>query len=834
MFVEVAVNLPPVRGTFHYHLPPELEGRLLPGHLVTAPFGQQRVQGVVLRLLDAADVPETRPVEALLDPEPVLTQPQLQLAAWMAAETLTPLIDCLTLMLPPGLAQRADSLYALVDPNAQPTNNTQASLVRLLSRRGPLRGRQIERALPRLPWRLAAEALVRRQALSRTPVLDAPRVQARRIRTAQLALPPKEAAALVDRLGRAGSEAAARRRAVVATLSGETAPLEVSWVYAEAGALLTDLHVLEANGLVILGEQEVWRDPLDDLDFVPTQPPTLTEDQKQAWEQIRAGLDTAGRQVAVLPFLLHGVTGSGKTEIYLQAVGEALRRGQQALALVPEIALTPQTVRRFMARFPGRVGLLHSQLTDGQRYDTWRRARSGLLDVIVGPRSALFAPLPRIGLIILDESHDESYKEQSQAPRYHGRETAMAYARLLGAVCLLGTATPDVETFYRASQGQIHKLTLPQRILGHRQRLHEQAARLQVTPRYAAIEADAQAIDLPPVRIVDLRQELRAGNTCLFSRALQQALAETLEAGQQAILFLNRRGSATHVFCRDCGTVLACPRCDMPLTYHSAAEQLVCHHCGYHRDPPQTCPTCGSARIKHFGAGTQRVESDVHRLFPQARTLRWDWDVTRSPGAHDVILAHFANHRADVLIGTQMIAKGLDLPLVTLVGVVSADTGLSLPDFRAAERTFQVLTQVAGRAGRGLLGGRVILQTYQPDHYVLRAAAAHDYTAFYEQELRHRRQLGYPPFQRLARLTYRHVHARQAQKESEKLSGALRAEIVRQGVQADLIGPAPCFFQRVRGLHRWQVILRSANPAALVPEVLPPGWTVDVDPVSLL
>ncbi|MEW6567517.1 MAG: primosomal protein N' [Chloroflexota bacterium] len=834
MVAEVAVNLSGVRGAFHYHLPPELEGRLQPGHLVTVPFGPRHVQGVVLRLLPTTDVPETRPIEALLDAQPVLTPSQLELARWLATETRAPLIDCLTLMLPPGLSQQADSVYTLVEPEAEPKTPAEHRLLRLLQQRGPLRGRQIARALSRIDWRRAADALQRRGALTRTSILDAPQVRPRRIRTARLAVPPQQAQSAAEDMLHSPRAAAARRSRMLEVLLGESGPLEVTWVYAESGGSSADLRALEKQGLVTLGEEEVWRDPLADVDFVPSEAPTLTRDQEGAWDEVRLAIATAALGQPVPPFLLHGVTGSGKTEIYLRAVAETLAKGRTALVMVPEIALTPQTVRRFLARFPGQVGVIHSQLTSGERYDTWRRCRGGLLQVVVGARSALFAPLPRLGLIVLDEAHDESYKEQGQPPRYDARSTAVSYAHLLGAVCLLGSATPDVTLSYQAERGQLVRLALPQRILGHRQRLDQQAARLGVSSAYQPAEAEAAVIDLPPVQVIDMRHELRSGNTSLFSRALQQALVETVEAGQQSILFLNRRGTSTYVFCRDCGHVLRCPRCDTPLTYHGAQEQLLCHHCGYRRQPVARCPHCGGSRIRHFGAGTQRVEAEVRRLCSEARTLRWDWDVTRSPGAHDLILAHFAAHRADVLIGTQMIAKGLDLPLVTLVGVVSADTGLNLPDFRAAERTFQVLTQVSGRAGRGLLGGRVILQTYQPDHYAIRAAAGHDYAVFYTQEIALRRRLGYPPFRRLARLLYRHVREERARAEAEHLARALQAEIRRRQAQADLIGPAPCFFRRVRGEYRWQVVLRAADPLPLLPDPLPEGWVIDIDPVSLL
>ena len=399
--------------------------------------------------------------------------------------------------------------------------------------------------------------------------------------------------------------------------------------------------------------------------------------------------------------------------------------------------------------------------------------------MIVGARSALFAPLPRLALIVVDECHDESYYQAEDPPCYHAATTAAAYARLAGAVCLLGSATPDVTQAYLAEQGRWQRLSLPLRILAHRQVLEQQSASLSLKLPPLPGEGETASLALPPVKIVDMRQELKSGNRSIFSRDLQAGLAGVLEAGQQAILFLNRRGTATYVFCRDCGKSLHCPRCDRPLTFHSPQNALTCHTCGYRRQMPPKCPACGSTQIRQFGTGTEKVEAEVHAMFPQAQTLRWDAETTREKGAHDIILAHFAAHRADVLVGTQMLAKGLDLPLVTLVGVVLAETALNLPDYRAGERTFQLLTQVAGRAGRSPLGGSVILQTFEPDHYAIRAAAGHDYAAFYAEELAYRRQLGYPPYFRLVRLEIRHAQAQAAQSAAEDL--ARKAERADRG-----------------------------------------------------
>jgi primosomal protein N' (replication factor Y) len=495
--------------------------------------------------------------------------------------------------------------------------------------------------------------------------------------------------------------------------------------------------------------------------------------------------------------------------------------------------------------------LFHSQLSAGERYETWQRAREGLIDVVIGPRSALFTPLPDLGLIVLDEEHDASFKAQDRAPAYHARDVALEMAKRAGATVILGSATPSLESFQHAQTGEFRLLTLPQRIRGHARHLDQQIQRYRVaTTRYRQEQGQARYMPLPPVQIVDLRQELRSGNVHIFSRALQQALKAALARGEQAILFLNRRGHATFVLCRDCGLVVKCPRCDAPLTQHGVWDtgipdampadgrrrELVCHHCNHRGPIPFQCTACGSKRIRYFGLGTQRVEQAMRELFTGARTLRWDRDTATNRGAHELIMDRFANGEADVLIGTQMVAKGLDLPLVTLVGVVSADTALNLPDFRAAERTFQLLTQVAGRAGRGLLGGQVVVQTYNPGHYAIVAASRHDFGAFSAQELRFRREQGYPPYRRLARLEYRHSKFEHARAEAQRLASGLRATLTARGLSPeDVMGPAPAFFAKRRNLYRWHIILRADDPADLLgPVEIPAGWRVDIDPVSVL
>ncbi len=847
MYVRVAVNILQFSGVFDYHLPPELEGAVEPGSLVSVPLRNQTVQGIVLECSQQTEVLQTRPVLALLEAQPVLSPNQLALAQWMADHTLAPLAACLDLMVPPGISKQADTLYS---PNPSPyTEDTaelsqlQQRMLELMEKRGELRGRQIGTAFPHQHWRPAAQALVRRGRWLAKPVLPPPSVRPKMVRTVQLIVSPQVVAERMEKLGRGA--ALQRRQSVLQALLEEPWPVEVSWVYAKSGANLSDLQRLAEEGLVTLGEGEVWRDPLENADIAPNAPHRLTSAQQDILGQILPALTAAADCKPSLPFLLHGVTGSGKTEIYLQAVEETLRLGRQAIVLVPEISLTPQTLRRFAGRFPGQVGIVHSRLSPGERYDTWRRARAGLLPVIVGPRSALFAPLSNLGLIVVDECHDDSYYQAQISPNYHAVETAITYARMTGSALVLGSATPDIVQMYRAEKEGWPVLKLPLRILAHKS-VTSGISNGSANGEAATVESGESSLPLPPVKIADMRDELKAGNRSMFSQALQEGLACVLQERRQAILFLNRRGSATYVFCRQCGYTLRCPRCDMPLTYHAPSpsvlqahapvnQSLHCHSCNYRRLMPSKCPECGSNQIRQYGAGTEKVEKEVQELFPQARVLRWDAETTRRKGAHDILLSHFSQHRADILVGTQMLAKGLDLPLVTLVGVILADVGLNFPDYKANERTFQLLTQVAGRAGRSELGGQVILQTFQPDHYVIRAAAQHDFDGFYRQEIENRRKLHYPPFYHLARLECKSLKSKEAEELAMRLARQIAMWIEQEGFpSSEIIGPVPCFFSRVGGYYRWQIILRSPDPTAILRNRLLGNFQVEIDPPSLL
>ncbi len=827
-FVQIVVNVPAVSGIFDYSVPESLLGKVGVGHLVIAPFGKQTVQGVIFRFIDQPSVPEVKEIIELVDPAPVMTQAQIALAEAMAESTFSSLASIVSLFLPVGLSQEADVNYQLrITDYEDKTSTTATRLVNLLNERGPLRGRQIDTHFRKVDWRKVASYLVKKGVLESQSILPPARVRSKYIKTAQLAAPPEIAEIAMNDLGKTESTQTRRKKALQFLMQVKDA-VNVSWVYAESGSNFADLQELEERGLIRLFETEIFRDPLEKTStqidrFISKEEVELTFEQVSALQEI---INALSSHESHQPFLLQGVTGSGKTEIYLRATEEVIKRGKQAIILVPEIALTPQTVHRFLSRFPGQVGLVHSKLSEGERYDTWRRARAGLLKVIIGARSALFSPLPNIGLIVADECHDSSYY-QADPPFYHAVTAAQMHAGLAGAVCILGSATPTVVQRYQADNTP---------------RLSGEAAEGVGVRSIKRLELPRRIFEsgLPPVQIVDMRDELKAGQRGIFSRVLLKELESTLGRGEQAILFLNRRGTATYIFCRDCGHVLRCPNCDTPLTLHiEEKERLLCHHCGYERGRPHTCSSCGGRQIREYGLGSERVESEVKALLPQTHTLRWDWETTREKHSHEMILTHFTAHRADVLIGTQMLAKGLDLPLVTLVGIVLADVGLYLPDPFAGERVFQVLTQVAGRAGRSERGGKVVLQTFDPANQVIQSAARHDANGFYQYEVEQRKRLGYPPFSRLVRLEYRHLDAVSAGSEARQLAGKLGELLVTgRWKQTTLIGPVPSFFAKIGGYYRWQIILRGPDPVSVLKDDAVgrrlDDWRVEVDPISLL
>ena len=815
-YAEVAVNsLGAQQKTFSYALPSDMPLKV--GHAVWVPFGPRVVQGIVFELTDYPAVEETRDIIGLIDPQPVLSPVQVELARWISERYLCPLFDAASLMLPPGFERKVLTFVSLVAHPSEATISSlthhQRGLINFLQSKGRVEIAEAEKAVGKQMARTIIGQLVRKKLVAKVQELERVKVRAKVVPCLRLAVEAERARQELPKMG-----AAPKQAELLQFMLAESRPILFSEAKQHVGCSMAVVRALKERGLISIEQVQVYRDPLAHRAFSPLHSPTLTAAQEAAWHQIQSAqieLAEGDGQKSAPVFLLHGVTGSGKTEIYLRALEKAISLGKRGIVLVPEIALTPQTIERFASRFPGRVGVFHSKLSIGEQFDEWWQIKEGAFDVVIGSRGAIFAPLPDLGLIVIDEEHEWTYKQQEHSPRYHARDVAIRLAELSGSVVILGSATPDIASYYRSQIGDYRRLELPQRIA-----------------RAGKRESDL----LPKVEVVDLREELKAGTRSIFSRSLARAMEQALAAGDQVILFLNRRGTSTFVQCRDCGYVLRCRRCDVALTYHSTGEDLVCHQCNYRTPVPDVCPQCGSKRIKFLGIGTQKIEEETARAFPDASLLRWDRDATRGKHSHEEILDKFVAHEADVLIGTQMIAKGLDLPLVTLVGVINADISLHLPDFRASERTFQILSQVAGRAGRGARAGRVIVQSYTPEHYAITCAARHDYSSFYQQEISLRRQYSNPPFSRLARLLYTNPSNAQCQRESQRMHQLIKEERDSWGMaDISLIGPSPAFIPRIRGKFRWQIIIRGDDPVRLLVRVpMPQGWIADIDPVSLL
>ncbi|MFC1915798.1 primosomal protein N' [Chloroflexota bacterium] len=809
-YAEVSVNSPVAqRRTFSYAIPPSLS--LEVGQAVWIPFGEKILQGIVLELSPYPAVEETREIIDVIEPHPLLSPAQVMLARWISDYYLSSLFDAVALMLPPGFERKALTFVSTTpNPDAHALSSLspeQKQTLELIRKRGSISLKEMEKRLGKKKAQTTVSQLVGRGLVVRSYQLEPVKISPKRVPYLHLNVAASQAREIAAKMR---EKRAIKQANLLDFLAQQSEP--VPWVEARqrTGCAKAVADALISKGVVTFQQIEIKREPISYQDIIPSSPLKLTDAQELALRTIREAI--SGLKTHPDVFLLHGVTGSGKTEVYLQALAEVVKLGKRGIVLVPEIALTPQTIERFASRFPRKVAIWHSRLSPGEQFDEWQRIKTGEFDVVIGPRSALFTPQPELGLIVIDEEQEWTYKQQDKSPRYHTRDAALKLAKLTGAVVIMGSATPDVETYYHAQRGDYQLLQLPERVV------------------------PTEKSPLPQVEVVDLREELKTGNRSIFSRSLAQATAKAVASGEQAILFLNRRGGATFIQCRSCGFVLRCRRCEVTLTHHFAEDVLVCHQCNYKTPVPQVCPQCASHQLKFLGTGTQKLEQEASSTLSPARLLRWDSDMTKRKESHGEILSKFRSRQADILIGTQMVAKGLDLPGVTLVGVVSADTSLNLPDFRAGERTFQLLSQVAGRAGRGPSGGRVIFQTFSPEHYAIKAAAKHDYASFYEKEIAYRRQLRNPPFTQLALLTYNHTNDTLCQREAERTRDRLIEERDAKGIDdLSLIGPAPAFIHRLRGRFRWQLILRGSRLTDFLSQIIfSQGWTIDIDPASLL
>lgn len=841
VFAEVVVDIPARElgdRLFTYRVPDYLRAETFIGAQVLVPFGtQELVGGYVVAISDSFSGNfALKDVVDVLDNDPLFDRDYVEFLHWVADYYCAGLSSVISAAVPADFGPRLKRVVELVSERAQQqTIDTAAELIpkdngahRILEILSSSRGGVLSLRTLRQRCRMGQAPFYKALAFLR----QAKEIRLRAEPSAHVG--PKTVTSIVW-TGESGGTA--RQEQVISVLRRAGGQLPLARLLETAATTHNTVKRMVAAGLLQEREEEVLRDPMErvstDSSGGSVRLPVLTPYQSEALKRLSSELAgvlsgaSDGRPQEVQPFLLHGVTGSGKTEIYLRLIQQVLDRNRSALLLVPEISLTPQLAGRLKSRFGRHVAVWHSALSVGERYDTWRRLRCRDVRVLLGARSAVLASMPDLGLIILDEEHDGSYKQSSPSPRYHAGRLALEKARRLGAMVLLGSATPDVATYYQAQEnGRL--VCLPERVF-------QQA--------------------MPEVQVVDMRTEFLNGNRSIFSLSLSRALAECLERKEQAILLMNRRGYASHVFCRACGYVIKCNHCSVSMVLHqtsgdfrkrSGDGHLACHHCGFTSPAGVNCPNCSSPFLRQYGLGTQRVEQEIERLFETARTIRLDADIASRRGAMEEVFEKFSSGEADILIGTQMVAKGLDIPAVTLVGVLAADAAFNLPDYRSAERGFQLLTQVSGRAGRGDRPGRVVLQTYDTDMPALRLARNHDYVSFAGQELASRRELQYPPFSQIVRVVVAGPEAylveAACEQLAEELTHFLEEQVPLEAVK--ILGPAACLIERLRGNFRYHLLVknlageegRSLVAAFFRSKRLRPGlqMSIDVDALDLL
>lgn len=728
---EVVVEVPAknVDRRFDYLIPEQLNEQVQLGSRVIVPFGSRKIQGYVLLIKkESAQQQKLKEIEAVPDPFPPLTAELIHLGEWMSKEYVSLLITALQALLPSVLKGK-------VSKRVHQQNGQQE-----------------------------VEYIVSDQ------------ITYKKVAYVESLLAREELTATLEKT----SNRAKKQRQILQYLIDHPEEIAQQELLQACQTTRAALQPLIEKQIVRMIEREAFRDPYQHRTFEQTSPLPLTEEQNKVYQRI---IDTV-EQRQHDTFLLHGVTGSGKTEIYLQSISYVLEQGKEAIVLVPEISLTPQMVERFKGRFGNQVAVIHSRLSAGERFDEWRKIHTGEVNVVIGARSALFAPFRNLGLIIIDEEHESSYK-QEESPKYHARDVAIFRGQHHQIPVILGSATPSLESYARAQKGVYKLLPLGERVQGRA---------------------------MPSVEVVDMRQELFQGNRSMFSRSLYAQIEERLQKQEQMVLFLNRRGFSTFVMCRECGYVLHCPHCDISLTYHKHNQTHRCHYCGYTEKLCQECPECSSPHIRFFGTGTQKVEEELHKHFPGISVIRMDIDTTQKKGSHERLLQAFKQGKANCLLGTQMIAKGLDFENVTLVGVITADSLLHLPDFRASEKTFQLLTQVSGRAGRHHLPGEVVIQTYTPEHYSIEAAADHNYEQFYKQEMVHRRQRGYPPYFYISMITFSHEDLLYLVKACQESVAWLKKRVSPNTV---VLGPVASSIPKIKDRYRYQCMVKYRDEPQL-------------------
>ncbi|RQM85718.1 primosomal protein N' [Staphylococcus xylosus] len=770
MIAKVIVDIPSksVDFTFDYIIPTRLQSMVQVGMRVIVPFGPRTIQGYVMQVTEQPDgnidIAKLKEIKEIQDIKPELTEELIQLTEWYNNYFVTKRISMLEVMLPSAIKAKYTKVFSIVDADAVPE-----SLLVKFDKDGqyPYKEAQynddLDQIVPLLKQGIVSEVTLLSQNVSKKK---------------QRAVSIIEGFDYDSILG--SLEKSKKQYELYAYLLDERHHTVLLKDLEEMGFSKSSIDTLMRKGFVEKYDAIVERDPFETRVFEQDQKQQLTDDQQEAYKSILESIQAHQQRT----YLLHGVTGSGKTEVYLQTIEEVLKLGRQAMMLVPEIALTPQMVLRFKRRFGDEVAVLHSGLSKGERYDEWQKIRDGKASVSVGARSSVFAPFKNLGMIIIDEEHESSYKQEDY-PRYQARDIAQWRSQYHQCPLILGSATPSLETYARAEKGVYELLSLPNRV-------NQQA--------------------LPEIEIVDMRTELSSGNRSMFSEQLRKSIQQRLDKNEQIVLFLNRRGYASFMLCRDCGHVPQCPNCDISLTYHKSTDQLKCHYCGHQEVPPNKCPNCESEHIRQVGTGTQRVEELLQEAFQEARIIRMDVDTTSRKGAHEKLLDDFGAGKGDILLGTQMIAKGLDFPNITLVGVLNADTMLNLPDFRASERTYQLLTQVSGRAGRHEKEGEVIIQTYNPEHYAIKDVQANDYTAFFNKEMNYRKMGKYPPYFFLINFTIAHKEMKKVMEASKHIHKILLQHLTDKAL---VLGPSPAALSRINNEYRFQILVKYKSEPAL-------------------
>ncbi|MBC1969113.1 primosomal protein N' [Listeria marthii] len=754
---KVIVDVPAMQvdRPFDYFIPEDLEELIRPGMRVSVPFGNRKIQGFVIALGETEENPKLKGIDGVMDLAPVLNEELMELGDWLAEDTLSFRVSAYQAMLPAALRAKYEKYFLRLDEENEELE-------------------QLFEGYETLDWKVAeARGLLKqigkwvREGGVEVVYQVKNKITNKKVRVVSCLKAPHQLAEIIEDMPK-NAKAQSRVLAFFQAFEGT----EITAVDLKKQAETTDTTIkkLADLGLLTIQEKIISRDPYENYQFEKSESLQLLPDQQTACEKINAAKEQE-------TFLIHGVTGSGKTEIYLQTIEAKLKEGKEAIVLVPEISLTPQMVERFKSRFGSEVAVLHSALSSGEKYDEWRKIERKEARVVVGARSAVFAPFENLGIIIIDEEHEASYKQEDN-PRYHARDVAIWRATKYQCPVVLGSATPSLESFARAKKGVYTLIELPSRV-------NDRA--------------------MPEVNVVDMREELRKENRTEFSTELLEKIKDRIVKKEQTVLMLNRRGYSSFVMCRDCGYVVECPNCDISLTYHQSSNQMKCHYCGHEERVPQQCPSCEGEHIRYFGTGTQKVEESLTKLIPEARVIRMDVDTTRTKGAHEKLLNSFRNHEADILLGTQMIAKGLDFPDITLVGVLNADTMLHLPDFRASERTFQLLTQVSGRAGRHERTGEVVVQSYNPEHYSIEFAKKHDFIGFYNHEMQLRKMGSYPPFYYLTMINVSDENEMKAIRTIQEMAQFLRGKL---GPDAVILGPVPSTITRIKNKYRYQCIIK--------------------------